>query len=155
MFDPPEAYETVQFSIEIGGAAERKGVAASFLVRRKLLYRWTITITLQSWGQWFRRQLGWNPITVEEPVESVQPQAVQYSPCKGDIAVSSVAVTYRGVPGRNAAKSEPVRVVASSDFGIWRKTERADYISFLVAMLLSLASGIKLYALGATFGSFC
>jgi hypothetical protein len=151
MLDPPEAFETVQFSLGVIGGDE--GLAASFLVRRKLHYHWTITITPRSWNQWFRQQLGRKPITVTEEVESVQPRAVEYSPCKGDIAVSSVAVTYRGAPGGKGTASEPVRVVASSDFGIWRKTERADYISFLVAMLLSLVSGIKLYALGATFGS--
>ena len=148
--DPPEAYESVRFGLNIEATnAANQDLQASFLMRKQLTYLWTFTITTKSWRPW----RGTTTEAKTLKVKSIQPQVAQYSPTKGQIAATSVGITYRGRPGPSVQASAQVGIAASSDFRVWRITEHADACAFFVALLVSVVSGIKLYALGPTFGS--
>jgi hypothetical protein len=140
-FDELEAYDTVMFTLDVTTQNEAdQALRESFLLRNKLTYLWTFTNTVGG------KTRSW-------PVRSAQPQVAQYSPAKGQLAVADVQVAYRGQPGPSVQPSAQVAIDASSDFRVWRITEQADIISFIIALAVSVFSGVKLYALGVTFGS--
>lgn len=89
-------------------------------------------------------------ISFENPILTANLVAT-FSSAKGQLR-ASVKIAYQGRPGPSAL-SDAVEVSKSSDFRAWRIAESADWIAFFVALLVSVLSGIKLYALGATFGS--
>ena len=146
--DPPAAYETVVFRLDVVATDEAdKDLLTTYLMQKKLTYLWTITISADRPGS--RRGKAGKPDKLM--VRSTQPQVAQYSPAKGQLS-ASVKIDYRSDHGRDA-DSAAVDIGASDDFRAWRITQRADAIGSLVALLVSVVSGIKLYALGATFGS--
>jgi hypothetical protein len=146
--DPPEAYETVVFGLVTEATDGNADPGSSYLMRKKLTYRWTITISTES-----SDAAGSIPPPAKTlTVVSTQPQMTQYSPIKGRLS-ASVAIAYGGRPGPSVDPSAPVGIAGSSDFSAWRMSEAADLIGFAAALMVSLFSGIKLYALGATFGS--
>ena len=48
----------------------------------------------------------------------------------------------------------PIPIVKSDDFRIWQIFETADVLSFMLVMITSVVSGVGLYALAPTFGTF-
>jgi hypothetical protein len=138
--DDYEAYQTIFFDFKIPANAELED---SYLVHKKLTYNWTITI----------RDNKGNPAMAPLSVVSTQPRVGQFSPQAGTIS-ATVAPQYKGValPAVSQQIATPIR--SSTDFSAARIVERTDIGAFLIALLVSVVSGIAAYALKPHFGSF-
>jgi hypothetical protein len=148
--DPPEAYETVVFKLNVGGDP---GLARSYLMQKKLTYRWKLDV-FPPRPMWTRRRA---EATSNEPlgsleVVSTQPQIAQYSPRSGALK-AKVTIAYEGREGTEAVQSEPIPISGSSDFGVLGAFERADAVGFFAVLIVSVISGVTIYALSPTFGS--
>jgi hypothetical protein len=138
--DVIEAYEPVTFKIRLSG---RPALQDSYLVQKKLSYHWTITIC-DSKSKTKTQTLH---------VESSQPEVAQFSPAAGRMK-ATVRIKYNSLDGPQLTQQTPTSVRKSTTFRAWRIVETADYCAFLIALLISVVSGLALYGLGATFGSF-
>ncbi len=144
--DPREAYEAVTFRVETPGMPFLRN---TYLMQKKLTYHWAITVyDARFWRQ--PREIG----TLR--VVSSEPQVAQYSPVRGRME-AKVKIAYEGQEGPGFKEGEEVRtkdavkMVESTDFGIFAKYEMADLIAFGLAATASIASGVALYALKPEF----
>jgi hypothetical protein len=144
--DSREAYEAVTFRVETPGMPFLRD---TYLMKRKLTYRWIITVyDARFWRR--PRKIG----TLK--VVSSEPKIAQYSPVRGQMA-AKVEITYEGregpgfTEGEEVRTNDPVKIVESTDFGIFAKYEMADLIAFGLAAAASIASGVALYAFKPEF----
>lgn len=141
--DALEAYDPITFSVEIPGDPSLLG---TYLMQKKLEYRWTIKVKPQAW---WRKSL---VPTGELKVVSMEPQVAQYSPRAAQLT-AAVEIYYEGQKGASAAQEAPTFVRKTTEFRAWHAMEKADLLAFVAALLVSVISGIGLYALAPTFGS--
>jgi len=149
--DRPEAYETVVFSVDLVPKQDKdKDLLNTYLVQKKLTYDWTIVVDGMDLSPWYGPIA--EPATLH--VRSTEPRIAQFSPSPGSLSVS-VGIGYLGaaVPHVPDVQSTRVRFDPSSDFRAWSIMRHADLIGSVLALLVSVVSGIKMFALTATFGS--
>jgi len=123
----------------------------TYLMQKKLIYSWTIEIETQKTSKLSSGSQVTRSIVLE--VESTEPQVAQYSPEPGKLK-AAVRIKYQGRDGEGASIKEPITIIKSNDFRVWQIFETADVLSFILVMLMSIVTGIGLYALTPTFGSF-
>lgn len=142
--DQPEAYETVTFRVR---TPNMPFLVDTYLMKNKLTYDWTIEIHSKerSIRHWTKKA-----VVRELRVTSSQPQIVQYAPREG-VMKPSLKLSYKGDFRTEMITGPDVSVGKSSDFSTFAKYKRADMIGFLLAALVSIVSGISLYALKPTF----
>jgi len=145
-FKQPETYSALNFGVRV----EDTGLRESYLVNQKLTWQWTVTInTKPPWWAFLRK-----PQTVTLKPGSKEPKIAQYSPQPGTIT-SSVHVGYDG-RHRNDLISQDGKLVISksNDFKIRSLFAYSDVFAFGAALIAAVVSGIALYALAPSFGSF-
>ena len=62
-------------------------------------------------------------------------------------------VAYERHQGPTVTQAKPISIGQSGDFRVWRFFEAADMMSTGLALIVSIVSGVALYALAPTFGS--
>ena len=152
-FRQPETYSALKFAVRI----EDPGLRESYLVKQKLTWQWTVKIKPKPrwWAPWLLRWAPWqNPQTVPLNPESKEPKIAQYSPQPSTIT-SSVRVSYDGRHRNDPITQDgPLVIRKSNDFKIRSLFAYADVLAFGVALIAAVVSGIALYALAPSFGSF-
>jgi hypothetical protein len=138
-----QAYDIITLNVHATDNAELRD---SYLVHQKISWHWKIT-TLP------RQRRGARP-DVQPPTEIIswEPRIAQYARRPGTLK-AEVRLTYNGVDSIVVRHACTVPIGASDDFGSWRIFEMSDLISTLLALIVSVGSGIALYAFAPTFGS--
>lgn len=144
-FSQRETYSALTFGVWIA----QPGLRDSYLVNKKLTWRWTVSVqTKPPWWTFWRQSQ-----TVTLDPESKEPQVAQYSPRPGTIN-SSVRVSYDGRHRNNPINQQgELAIRKSNDFKIRSLFAYSDLLAFGVALIASVLSGIALYALTPSFGS--
>jgi hypothetical protein len=145
--DPPEAYETVVFTL--CGDTE-PGLLSSYLMQKKVRYEWTVEVEA---ARWWRQPINRGNLTPR----SREPKVAQFSPHRGRLT-ASVRITYPGRPGEVRVPLHPavpaaVTIAPSGDFGVMGIFERSDVLAFLAALGASIITGVSLHGLASTFGA--
>ncbi len=164
-FSPLETYAPLTFRV----SARDPRLRDSFLMRKKLIWQWTIEIDrtrrwakksqlgAQQKGQTIGKGSGTESVDDREnrlEVNSTEPQIAQYSPRSGHIT-AAVKITYDGCTRSASVPLEkPLIIRKSGDFRVWRIFETADIFAFVLALIVSVISGVATYALDPTYGSF-
>lgn len=138
--DLPTTYAPIVLRLQTKGEPR---LVETYLMTKKLTYRWTINIAPKKRG----------PITLK--VTSADTQVAQFSPVPGKLT-ASVQIQYEALDGPEVSLKDDaaVDIAESENFGVWQIFETADVLSFILVMVTSVVSGIGLFALAPTFGSF-
>jgi hypothetical protein len=142
-----EAYDTLQFSVD----ASDPFIDRSFLFRHKIEYHWTFTLTptktpAEKWG-WRRA-----PATVSLTPISQGPSVVQYFPRPGQVQ-ASVKLVYQSDSKELGPVPGPL-INASSDFASYKIVAGTEVVSWVIAGLVAIATGLSMfYYKGTSWGS--
>jgi hypothetical protein len=138
-----EAFDPLEFSMTAGGAP----VERSYLFHHNISCAWTFRFIPR------RRFLRKAPKTVTLTPKTLGPSVMQYFPCTGIVQVSAV-VSYQG-DSHPVPSSGILDIGGSREFGVLKGFERAELLSWAIATLVAIASGLSIYYLGGPgWGSF-
>ncbi len=144
---PPEgdiqAYDIITLMVN---ATDDPELRDSYLVHQKICWHWTITIFPRH-RKGVRAAGGHT-----REVISREPRIAQYATREGSLK-AKVRLTYNGAKGPSVEQAGTIPIGPSDDFRSWRIFELSDLISTLLALVVSVGSGIALYAFAPTFGS--
>jgi hypothetical protein len=154
-----EAFMPLTFSVTGPAAA-----IGSFLFRHKVQYAWQFkqAPTLK-WHEILRRKKEPTEKEVTLTPKTIGPSVVQYFPRRGQVRVS-VDLSYNGesfsVPAAPAPPAPATQVPGpniqdSTDFGVLDLFSRVEYISWLIAVAVAVATGLATYYYkNPAFGSY-
>jgi hypothetical protein len=146
-----EAYVPLQFSVEHDDEKDA-GLTQSYLFKHKVDFAWTFTLTPVR-GFWETIHMLPQPHEVTLRPVTRGPSVVQYFPCGGQLRVQ-VDLHYYGQP-RTGLHHEGLAIQNSSEFGFLSMFEKAEVISWLIAVSAAIATGLStFYFKGPAFGSF-
>jgi hypothetical protein len=145
--DPLLAYEPLRFEVRALDAATND----SYVFQHGLQFNWTFTFTYKM--AWLKIPLGRKTLSLT-PV-SDEPRVVQYVPRAGRLT-GTVEVQRDGNTLCVSPEIAPAMEIGpSSDFGIFRGLARVEWVSWAVAAMMAVISGVAtFYYKGQTFGSF-
>jgi hypothetical protein len=139
--DPAVAPETYRIVMLVVRATDDPALSDSYLVRSKLTWDWTIT----NHGRFGRAEAPRN-------ARSSEPRMTHYATRPGKLS-ATVQIRYEGDPGPVVTLPARLNIARSGDFRIWRFFEASDMIATLLALIVSIVSGLALYAFAPGFGT--
>ena len=135
-----ETFAPVTFSV----GCDDRTVSESFIFKRKVQYEWTFHLTPANPN---------TPAEITLTPRTIGPAVAQYLPVAGRLRVG-VKLHY-GTETIELAEVAGPNVVGSGDFRIWNLFAAAEYISWSIAALVALLTGLGTYYYKATtWGSF-
>ena len=145
--DPLLAYEPLHFEV----CAKDPALNGTYVFQHGLQFNWSLTFTYKK--AWLKIPVGRKTLSLT-PV-SDEPRVVQYVPRAGRLA-GTVEVQRDGKTLCVSPEIAPAMEIGpSSDFGIFRGLARVEWVSWVVAAMMAVISGVAtFYYKGQTFGSF-
>jgi hypothetical protein len=145
---PLEAYDALRFDIQTGNHR----IETAFLFKHALRFDWTIKLVDDR--RWMRLRRPSKPLWLTP--RTSEPRVVQYVPRAATVTVevkitnaNSETITVGTMDGG------PLVIAASSDFGTFRGLAKVEKISWALAAIVAVVTGLSMfYFKVSTFGSF-
>jgi hypothetical protein len=145
--DPLLAYEPLRFEVR----AMDPALNGTYVFQHGLQFNWTLTFTYKK--AWLKIPLGRKTLSLT-PV-SDEPRVVQYVPRAGRLTGTVKVQRDSSTLCVSSEIAPAMEIGPSSDFGIFRGLARVEWVSWVVAAMMAIVSGVAtFYYKGQNFGSF-